>query len=191
MSAWAAAGRAAPPGTIAPPAGPGEPLLRVSGLVKDYQVSRGVLAREVRCRECRRWRQLRADSRPDVRPGGGVRLRQDHHRQAARGARAGHGGLDRLQRHGAGRDVAASAAAVPARHSAHVPGRVRLAGPAHAGSVDFGRAAGYPENRPAPRPPAPGGEDPGRGGLAGRGGRPVIRASSPAASASGWPSPGR
>ena len=79
------------------------PLLQITNLVKEFPITSGVMQRKVGSRPRRVGRVLLGAGRNHLRPGRGVRVRQDHDRQDDRGAgeaefRRGHPGRrERIQ----------------------------------------------------------------------------------------------
>ncbi len=173
----------------------GQPVLsQVDHLVKEFPVTSGVvLQRKVGSVKAVSDVSFSIRTGRDLRPGGRVGVRQDHHRPPHRRPRAADSG--RIVFDGVDvREPAGQGHAPPAaRHAAHVPGPLRVARPPHAGGHDPARAARGPGHRhPAERADkvAVAAQ---RGRAQPQGGRAlparVLRVAS--ASASAWPGPWR
>ena len=125
------------------------PLLELTNLVKEFPITAGaILQRKVASVKAVSDVSFAVPGRHDVRPGRRVGVRQDHDRQADRGAGKAELRRDHGQRRGcvqaARRRSPAQAAGAPA---AHVPGSAVVAGPEDAGRRHHRRAA----RRAAPR----------------------------------------
>ena len=118
-----------------------------------------------RGRGARRGRRGPADQpRRDAGPGGRVRLRQDHGRAADAAADRRVRRQDHLRRPGHHDAERERPAVLPAPDADHLPGPVRVAGPAHADRRQHRRGAAHPPSRHGPGASGPRGQGDGPGG---------------------------